>query len=144
MTIPVIRRTFPAAVAILLALLAPLSFAAAPAGNPALVARPQGAKGDVALTTLDEKTAFARSQDAIGRQVGDFVLLNREGKPVELAGYRGKPLLVNFIYTACFRSARRQPGTCRRPFRTRLPCLVPIASTLSASASTSLSTRRKR
>lgn len=102
MTIPVIRRTFPAAVAILLALLAPLSFAAAPAENPALVARPQGAKGDVALTTLDEKTAFARSQDAIGRQVGDFVLLNREGKPVELAGYRGKPLLVNFIYTACF------------------------------------------
>jgi cytochrome oxidase Cu insertion factor (SCO1/SenC/PrrC family) len=34
--------------------------------------------------------------------VGDFVLLDRQGRPVELSRYRGKPLLVTFIYTACF------------------------------------------
>lgn len=70
--------------------------------KPKLTARPQGVKTGLALTTLDEKTAFERSQSAIGKQVGDFVLLDRQGKPVELSRYRGKPLLVSFIYTACF------------------------------------------
>jgi protein SCO1/2 len=30
------------------------------------------------------------------------VLLDRQERPTPLAKYRGKPLLVNFIYTACF------------------------------------------
>jgi cytochrome oxidase Cu insertion factor (SCO1/SenC/PrrC family) len=42
------------------------------------------------------------SQQAIGKPVGDHVLLDRQGRPKRLADYRGKPLLVNFIYTACF------------------------------------------
>jgi len=54
------------------------------------------------LTTLDENAAFERSQAVIGQPMRDFVLLDREGKPVELARFRGKPLLVNFVYTACF------------------------------------------
>jgi protein SCO1/2 len=70
--------------------------------RPKLTARPQGATGGLALTTLDEKAAFALSQAAVGKEVGDFVLLDRQGKPVELARYRGKPLVVTFIYTACF------------------------------------------
>ncbi|MBP6708885.1 MAG: SCO family protein [Candidatus Accumulibacter sp.] len=70
--------------------------------KPRLTARPQGLNGDLALTTLDEKAAFALSQSAVGKQVGDFVLLDRQGRPVELSRYRGKPLLVTFIYTACF------------------------------------------
>ena len=70
--------------------------------TPKLTARPQGLNTGIALTVLDEKTAFERSQSAIGKQVGDFVLLDRQGKPVELSRYRGKPLLVSFIYTACF------------------------------------------
>jgi protein SCO1 len=67
-----------------------------------LTTRPQGFNSGITLTTLDEKVAFELSQSAIGRPVGDFVLLDREGRPVELSRYRGKPLLVNFIYTACF------------------------------------------
>ena len=51
---------------------------------------------------LDPSAALRASQAAIGRPVGDFALLDREGRPVRLAGYRGKPLLVNFIYTGCF------------------------------------------
>lgn len=54
------------------------------------------------LTTLDEKSAFELSQSVIGKKVENFVLLDRAGHPVELSRYRGKPLLVSFIYTACF------------------------------------------
>jgi len=70
--------------------------------KPKLTARPQGANSGLALTTLDEKAAFTLSQAAIGKTVGDFVLLDRQGRPVELSRYRGKPLVVTFIYTACF------------------------------------------
>lgn len=78
--------------------------------KPKLTARPQGANSGLTLTTLDEKAAFELSQRAVGRPVGDFVLLDREGRPVELSRYRGKPLLVNFIYTACFQAC---PTTTR-------------------------------
>ena len=67
-----------------------------------MAAVPQGDRSGLVLTTLDNKIAYERSQAAIGRQVGDHVLLDRRGKPVRLADYKGKPLLVNFIYTACF------------------------------------------
>jgi len=51
---------------------------------------------------LDREAALRTSQAAIGRKVGDHILLNREGVPISLASYRGKPLLVSFIYTGCF------------------------------------------
>lgn len=89
-------------VAVLLLASNPLFAADSAADTPKLTARPQGLNTGVSLTTLNEKTAFERSQGVIGKAVGDFVLLDRQGKPVELARYRGKPLLVNFIYTACF------------------------------------------
>lgn len=51
---------------------------------------------------LDREAALRTSQAAIGRKIGDHILLDREGKPISLASYRGKPLLVSFIYTGCF------------------------------------------
>jgi len=42
------------------------------------------------------------SQAAVGRAIGDYTLRDREGREVRLSGYRGKPLLVSFIYTGCF------------------------------------------
>jgi protein SCO1/2 len=51
---------------------------------------------------LDPATALRTSQAAIGKTIGDYTLLDREGRPVRLSSYRGKPLLVNFIYTGCF------------------------------------------
>ena len=51
---------------------------------------------------LDQKSAFRASQTALGNSIGDYTLLDREGRPVRLASYRGKPLLVSFIYTGCF------------------------------------------
>lgn len=78
----------------LLALLAALAWGASPAVRGAEYAQPRSA--------LDPDAALRASQAAVGAQVSDFVLLDREGKPVRLADYRGKPLLVNFIYTGCF------------------------------------------
>ena len=67
-----------------------------------MVAVPQGDRSGLTLLTLDSQAAYKRSQDAIGKPVGDHVLLDRQGRPTRLADYKGKPLLVNFIYTACF------------------------------------------
>ncbi|MDZ4255846.1 MAG: SCO family protein, partial [Sulfuritalea sp.] len=69
---------------------------------PGLTAVAQGARTGLALTTLDAEAALERSQAVIGQPVGDHVLLDRQQRPTPLAKYRGKPLLVNFIYTACF------------------------------------------
>jgi protein SCO1 len=69
------------------ALLQPVAVSAQEAG------RPPG---------LDQKTAIQASQAALGQSVGDYTLLDREGRPVRLASYHGKPLLVSFIYTGCF------------------------------------------
>jgi protein SCO1/2 len=56
-----------------------------------------------ALPALDEREALAAGEAAIGRMVPDRIeLLDRQGRPLTLAAYRGKPLLVSFIYTGCF------------------------------------------
>ncbi len=51
---------------------------------------------------LDQEDAFAFSRSTIGTVPGDFVLRDRQEREVALSSYRGKPLLVNFIYTSCF------------------------------------------
>jgi protein SCO1/2 len=73
-----------------------------PTPAPDLVAVPQGDRSGLMLYTLDSQAAYKISQAAIGKPVGDHVLLDRQGRPTRLADYKGKPLLVNFIYTACF------------------------------------------
>ncbi|MDK9702246.1 MAG: SCO family protein [Sulfuritalea sp.] len=97
-----IRFPFRAAVAAALIFAASCAQSAEKAPEPRLVERPQGARTGLTLTTLDEKAALQLSQSVIGKPLGDHVLLDREGRPTPLARYRGKPLLVNFIYTACF------------------------------------------
>jgi protein SCO1/2 len=51
---------------------------------------------------LDEKQALLASQAVVGTSVPEHTLLDRDGRPVRLSSYRGKPLLVSFIYTGCF------------------------------------------
>ncbi|MDP6786821.1 MAG: SCO family protein [Rhodospirillales bacterium] len=48
-----------------------------------------------------EKEALARSQAAIGRSVGDYVLRDAVNREVPLSRFRGRPLVVSFIYTRC-------------------------------------------
>ena len=69
---------------------------------PKVTARPLGSVVDTTLTVLDDKAALERSQGVIGRKVEDFVLLDQQGRQIALSRFKGKPLLVSFIYTACF------------------------------------------
>jgi protein SCO1/2 len=55
-----------------------------------------------AAQAFDQKLALRESQAAIGRTVGDYTLRDTAGRTVRLAELRGKPLVVNFVYTGCF------------------------------------------
>lgn len=56
-----------------------------------------------AANTADELERAVRvSQAAIGRSVDDWAFVDRAGRPVRMSDYRGKPLVVSFIYTGCF------------------------------------------
>ena len=67
-----------------------------------LTAAVSSAAGSGGVPALDEAEALRLSQAVIGHTVPDVTLLDRQGRPVRLSSYRGKPLLVSFIYTGCF------------------------------------------
>ncbi len=46
-------------------------------------------------------SAIAISQAAIGQSLGDMLLYDRQGRPVKLSEYRGRPLLISMIFTSC-------------------------------------------
>jgi protein SCO1/2 len=50
---------------------------------------------------LDERGALALSQAAVGRVVRDAAFTASDGRRVRLADYRGKPVVVSFVYTSC-------------------------------------------
>jgi len=77
---------------LLIGLLVGAAGAAFAAGAAAQVAAP---------AKFDQKAALQKSQGVVGKQVGNYTLLDRNGQPVRLADFRGKPLLVSFIYTGC-------------------------------------------
>ena len=55
-----------------------------------------------AAHALDAKLALKESQAAIGREIGNHRLIDASGRSVRLADLRGKPLVVQFVYTGCF------------------------------------------
>jgi protein SCO1/2 len=55
----------------------------------------------VGAATPSARAALATSQAALGRSAGDFQLYDTDGKTVRLSQFRGKPLVVSFIYTSC-------------------------------------------
>jgi protein SCO1/2 len=52
--------------------------------------------------TGDAEAAVRFSQQAIGRQVGDWQFTDHRGRSLRASDLRGKPLVVSFIYTGCF------------------------------------------
>jgi protein SCO1/2 len=50
---------------------------------------------------VDPQSAVAKSEQAVGRIVGDYVLTDSNGDRLRLASYRGKPLVVSLVYTSC-------------------------------------------
>jgi len=72
-----------------LKLMAAVALAIASIGAQAEVVAPDSAK------------AIELSQSVIGARVADYAFTDSRGRAVRLSDYRGKPLLVNFVYTGC-------------------------------------------
>lgn len=53
------------------------------------------------VARLDPGKAIELSEQAIGRTLGDYQLTDSMGAQVALRGYRGKPLIISLVYTAC-------------------------------------------
>lgn len=69
--------------------------------SPAPHREPAAAAARAEQPRFDERAALEFSQSAIGKTVGGYALTDRAGRRFRLEDYRGKPLLVNFVYTAC-------------------------------------------
>ena len=54
------------------------------------------------LNVPDAERAVRTSQAVIGQPAGAHEFVDRLHRAVRLADYRGKPLVVSFVYTACF------------------------------------------
>ena len=50
---------------------------------------------------LDADRALAASRAALGAEPGNYAFTDSAGKRVALADFRGRPLVVSFVYTAC-------------------------------------------
>ena len=57
--------------------------------------------GGTALAGLAPEKALEASRTAIGSQPRDYVFTDTDGRRVTLSSYRGKPLIVSLVYTAC-------------------------------------------
>jgi protein SCO1/2 len=64
--------------------------------TPVLLAQPANKQSG-----YDADASIEISQAAIGRGLGDYLLYDQQGKPVQLSSYRGRPLLVSMIFTSC-------------------------------------------
>jgi protein SCO1 len=74
---------------------------------------------------LNPAAAITTSQAVVGTRIGEHTLLERDERPVRLSDFRGKPLLVSFIYTGCFqvcpantRALQQAVGTLETRFGT--------------------------
>lgn len=54
------------------------------------------------VTVFDQERALQFSQAALGNELGEHTLRDRQGRAVELSGFRGKPLVISLIYTSCY------------------------------------------
>jgi len=61
----------------------------------------QGEQSPANTNVPDYDKALAVSQAAVGRQIGGYPLVDQNRRSIALTDYRGKPLVVNFVYTAC-------------------------------------------
>lgn len=55
-----------------------------------------------AAAAFDADVALRRSQATIGTLPGNHALTTADGRRTGLAQYRGKPLVLQFVYTGCF------------------------------------------
>ena len=53
---------------------------------------------------FDPEAAIAYSQAAVGREINDYSFVDSGGESRALSDFRGKPLVVNLVFTACVES----------------------------------------
>jgi protein SCO1/2 len=66
----------------------------------ALVIAPAAA-AEPAMTRLDPAAAMATAERALGRNLGNYTLIDTKGTPLSLQEFRGKPLLISLVYSTC-------------------------------------------
>jgi len=66
-----------------------------------MLAEPMFATANPQVARLDPRKVIEQSEQAIGRQVGNYKLTDSTGVQFALRDYRGKPLVISLIYTAC-------------------------------------------
>ncbi|MBR0714946.1 SCO family protein [Bradyrhizobium liaoningense] len=54
-----------------------------------------------ASPAIDPKAAIAAGERAVGRTIGDYRLADTAGAALSLRDYRGKPLVISLVYSAC-------------------------------------------
>jgi len=54
-----------------------------------------------AAPQLDPGAAIAKGTQAMGRPLGNYTLVDMNGSSLSLRDYRGKPLVISLVYTAC-------------------------------------------
>jgi protein SCO1/2 len=52
-------------------------------------------------SALDPAAAIAMGERAVGRSIGDYMLIDSAGIPFSLQEYRGRPLVISLVYSAC-------------------------------------------
>lgn len=52
--------------------------------------------------TLDRDAALKASQVALGTRPANYAFTTSEGRRKDLASFRGRPLVIQFVYTGCF------------------------------------------
>ncbi|MBF0093397.1 MAG: SCO family protein [Alphaproteobacteria bacterium] len=57
--------------------------------------------GSLSAKAPTQESALEVSRAAIGRQVGDHAFTDSGGKTLRLSDFRGKPLVISFVYTSC-------------------------------------------
>ena len=60
------------------------------------------AQADESAPKFDQDQALQISQAAIGQELGDYRFLDGRGGIVELRQLRGRPLIINMVYTSCY------------------------------------------
>lgn len=54
------------------------------------------------VQALNPEEALAYSQAAVGRTTGEYQFLDSHGQTISLTDFRGRPLVISFIYTSCY------------------------------------------
>ena len=49
----------------------------------------------------EQQTSVVKSEDVIGRKIGEYRLIDQDGREFNASEFAGKPFVVSFIYTSC-------------------------------------------